>query len=260
MNLDMFKREGKYLMLALDQRGSFSKLAGSKDTNILISKKKQIIGALDDLYSGVLVDPRIGLPAYNEYGSNKPLLLCTEKTGYEEIGMDRKTEIEHRVKELKGMGAKGIKILLFFNPFGATAEEQYRTANQISIECQQENLPYFFEIVTYGQGENLVRQSVKYFLDRKFRADIFKIEYPGSEKECQKVTKMLGKTEWIMLTAGIDYDEFCRRLTVACKNGCSGFLAGRSVWQDLIGYTIEENEIGKMRDRFEKISKIAINS
>ena len=258
MNLDMFKRDGKYLMLALDQRGSFAKLAGSDDTDVLISKKKQIIETLDDLYTGILVDPKIGLPAFKEYGSKKPLLLCTEKTGYEEIGQDRKTEIEHRVKELKEMGAQAIKILLFFNPFGETAEDQYRTANQISLECQQENLPYFFEIVTYGEGENLVRHSVEYFLERKFWASVFKIEFPGSEEECQKVTKMLGETEWIMLTAGIDYDEFCRRLSIACQNGCSGFLAGRSVWKDLIGGDMSQKEIGEMRHRFEKIIKIAL--
>ncbi len=37
---------------------------------------------------------------------------------------------------------------------------------------------------------------------------------------------------WILLSAGVDFDEFAIQVRIACTAGASGFLAGRAVWQD----------------------------
>lgn len=259
MDLRKFTNDTKYLMLALDQRGSFEKLLGTTDRQILAAKKKQIIEALSDIFTGVLLDPDYGLSGYKQSGCTKPFLLCGEESGYENVEGERLTKIKYRADELKNMGASGAKLLVYFNPFLKSAAKQYEISKQFLEDCHQIGLPVFFEIVTYGQamGKNLVIESVKYFLDRKFRPDVFKLEYPGDEASCKQISELLGETNWILLTAGAYFYEFLDRLEIACRNGCSGFLAGRSIWQDMVVKDMGQIERNTMRERFAKIVAIA---
>ncbi len=246
-------------MLALDQRGSFEKMVGSTDKSVLIEKKKQIIEALEDIFSGVLLDPKYGLPAFKQSGGLKPFLLCVEKSGYQDVKGERLTEIEYGVEELNNMGASGIKLLVYFNPFLESAKMQLETARRVLEDCHKHGLPMFLEIVTYGDGggKNLIIESVDYFLKNKIVADVFKIQFPGDETACKKITEMLGETNWILLTAGVDFYQFVEQLEIACKNGCSGFLAGRSIWKDAVGGDIGRKQVLKMQERFETIRQIA---
>lgn len=259
MNTKMFTNDTKYLMLALDQRGSFEKLLATTDRQILADKKRQIIEALTDIFTGVLIDPDYGLSGYKASNSTKPYILCSEKTGYENVDGERLTEVQYTASELKKMGASGVKLLVYFNPFLESASKQLETASAVLRDCQDFNLPLFFEIVTYGEanGKNLVIESVKYFLNNGFRPDVFKLEYPGSADACQQVSQLVGETDWIMLTAGADFYEFSNNLEIACANGCSGFLAGRSIWQDVVVKDMGQVERNIMRERFAKIVAIA---
>jgi sulfofructosephosphate aldolase len=40
---------------------------------------------------------------------------------------------------------------------------------------------------------------------------------------------------WVVLSQGVDRDDFLRAVTMACRAGASGFLAGRALWSDLVG-------------------------
>ena len=39
---------------------------------------------------------------------------------------------------------------------------------------------------------------------------------------------------WIILSAGVDIDQFVMQVEIACKSGASGFLAGRALWKDSV--------------------------
>lgn len=245
-------------MLALDQRGSFEKLIGTSDEQVLGSKKKQIIEALLDIFTGVLIDPTYGWMGYKQTNCQKPFLLCGEKSGYENIQGERLTKIKYGPAELKSMGAFGVKLLVYFNPFLASAQKQLQTTLSFYQECHQVGLPLFFEIVTYGEtmDKNLVTESVDYFIRNDFCPEVWKLEYPGSQEACQYISRVVKNTPWIMLTAGAKFDDFCQKLEIACGNGCSGFLAGRSIWQDVVTNDIGKAEIDLMRQRFKKIVSI----
>lgn len=133
MNLDQFQKDNKYLMLALNHRGSFKKLmnSGSPDavTNEEASKlKKEIIESLADQFSGLLIDVDYCLPAYK--GKDKPFLLPLEKSGYTEDLRERVTQLERSAEELKNLGASGAKLLLCFNPNLVSATQQIETAKK----------------------------------------------------------------------------------------------------------------------------------
>ena len=98
MDLSKFTSRGKFLMLALDHRGSFKKLINPQNVTVVsddtvIQLKSEIIQALADQFSGVLIDEAWGLEACKEVCSVKPFLLPLEKTGYTDEGGERITEL-----------------------------------------------------------------------------------------------------------------------------------------------------------------------
>ena len=238
---EAFMKNGRILMLALDHRGSLMKMLPSsipenKRTQTIIAIKQMLIASLSPYYSGVLLDSDYGLPAYKNYVA--PYLLCIEKTGYTDTNHERLTQLEYTVEELKAKGASGVKILLFFHPDAHTANQQIALTKNVYEDCKKNGLPFFLEILNYSldgspyDASVLVPRSVKIFLEHKITADVFKLEFPGSAEACQKVTRMLGRTPWILLTKGGTYEKFVDGLKVAIANGARGFLAGRSIWQD----------------------------
>lgn len=259
-DLAQFTAQNKFLMLAMDHRESIRKML--KSDQEINEFKKEIIEALTDQFSGLLIDIKYGLPAYRN--KTKPFLLPVEKSGYKEIDGDRITELEHSVEELKQMGASGIKLLLHFNPTGETARKQLETAKQVEENCIKENLPFFLEILTYGSipKQKLVIDSVKYFLQGGVYPDVFKLEYPEDAAICRQITEILGKTPWILLTAGENFNVFKNQLQIAVQNGCSGFLAGRALWKDLLKLKGQEKDkflVETLPNRFRQISQITTN-
>ena len=37
---------------------------------------------------------------------------------------------------------------------------------------------------------------------------------------------------WVLLSAGVSFEDFERQTTIACQNGASGVLVGRAVWKE----------------------------
>ena len=261
-------------MLAIDHRGSFKKIINSQNPETVTDKeivktKSEIIGYLSDQISGVLLDVKWGLPAYKLTASkNKPTLLAIEKTGYQEKPDGRITELEYNVNYLKSLGAKGIKLLIYFNPYSSTATQQLQTTRSVYRDCQLIDLPLFLEIVTYhtsvtiNKNNNLVVESVKRFLAESIHANVFKLEYPGNKNACRQINGLLKGAPWILLTRGENFEIFKQQLQSAVQHGCQGFLAGRALWQEL-GHFQGEERRRFLRDtvsnRFKEIAEIATN-
>jgi tagatose-1,6-bisphosphate aldolase len=232
-----------------------------------IDLKGEIINAVKDQMSGVLIDPDYGLPAYVE--KTKPFLLPVEKTGYEAKGGERLTKLEYGVPKLMEWGAGGAKILLFFNPYLETAEAQLETGKSVVDECKSRDYPLFLEIVTYEadhevtmeEREKLVIESLKKFVARGVLPDVFKLEYPGSSVACRTISAILQEHEipWILLTRGDSFEHFTQQLKDAVSRGAVGFLAGRALWQEVCTMQGEEKQKflkETLPERFRMISDI----
>lgn len=271
MDLEQFKISGKYLMFAFDHRGSFKKMIRPENPDSLtdqevIELKKEIIDSIDDQFSGILIDIPYGLPAYTK--KDRPYLLPLEKTGYKDESGERITELERSVDELKGLGAKGAKLLIYFCPDIKSAKKQLETAKKVVMDCKAASFPLFLEIVTYLPGDDqsseqrarLVKDSVKMFLDNGVAPDVFKLEYPGDEESCQEITGMLGEIPWIILTRGVSFDRFVPQLEAAIRSGAVGFLAGRALWKEVCEMNPEDRKkfLTEVHpERFRKICQIA---
>lgn len=248
-------------MLALDHRGSFKKLMDpvnpeSVTDEQVISLKNEIIEALKDQFSSLLIDDKLGLEACHEVCKVKPYLLPLEKSSHTGIA-----EIEYIAAELKDLGASGAKILIDFNPGDENSGKQLEIASEVVADCMASDFPLFLEIVTHNEG--LVTQSVNEFLGEGIEPSVWKLEYPGSEDKSREITDMVGETPWILLTGGKDYETFKNSLKEAVQGGAKGFLAGRALWQEVCTMKGEEkNKFLKetLPDRFRKVSEIISKS
>lgn len=266
-SLKQFTKDGKFLMLAFDHRGSFKKLMNPEDPKSVsneqaIELKRDVISTLDGQFSGLLVDIDTGLPAYES--KTAPYLLPLEASGYVEDGGDRITKIEKKAAEIKELGAKGAKVLFYINPGADTLGKQLDTAKQVVEDCQSAGLPLFLEIRVYPENltsAEMVEGALSSMQKFGITPDVWKLEYPGSLEACQKLTEMCGDTPWILLTAGVGFDQFVDQLKDAAKAGAQGFLAGRAVWQEaakLEGEAKTEFLKETLPERFKTISDIVL--
>ena len=264
-------KNGKFLMLALDHREGFRKIinpespdAVSKD--LIVNYKFQILTSLKDQFTACLIDDDYGLPAYKMLNPQPktPFLLAIENTGFREENGERITIVEKKAEDLKKLGASAVKLLIYFNPDAKSATRQMETAKRVIEDAHANQLPLFLEIVTYDtEAEGRVLDSLKTFITTGVRPDVWKLEFPGSEELCELVTEECKGTPWILLTRGASYSLFCDQLEIAVKNGCQGFLAGRSLWQDLLQIKNENEKQTFLKvtlpSRFDELTDIVAN-
>jgi tagatose 1,6-diphosphate aldolase len=73
--------------------------------------------------------------------------------------------------------------------------------------------------------------------------DMLKVEFAGdvgSEEGRHAAAEACARLDagvevpWVILSAGVGYDDFKRQVEIAAAAGSSGFLAGRSIWRDAV--------------------------
>jgi tagatose-1,6-bisphosphate aldolase len=255
--LDLFRHDGmfKFFVLAFDHRGSFIKMMQEHAApghevkkSEAINLKEKIIHTIADQASGVLIDEDYGLPAYKQAQSVLPYLLPAEKTGYTDERGERITVIERTAAELKTRGAKGVKLLLYVHHLAPSWKIQMDTARKVIVDAHAEGLPVFLEFVLYtlpGLAETSVVATVEKAVKEGVAPDVWKLPYPGSLQESQQITKLVGENPWVLLTGGGDFDSFKEQYATAVKGGASGFVAGRSLWQEA---TVTFTDPAKLQD------------
>lgn len=248
-------------MLALDQLGSFKTLIGAdKLTNqeaqetLITQTKKMILRPLLNHFSGVLLDSDYGLLAYQQVIAEEkisnppPFLLRIEETGYaKSYHGERLTRLKYRAKELKKQGARGVKLLLYLNPFAKTFPQQVNTALEVQEQARQQKMVFFLEILLYATPQNRITPealplTLQELLKHHVKPDVWKLPFPGSEKLALEITRILNPTPWVLLSHGTVFERFKKQLQICVASGAQGFLAGRALWQEVGHYRGKEQE------------------
>jgi tagatose-1,6-bisphosphate aldolase len=72
--------------------------------------------------------------------------------------------------------------------------------------------------------------------------DLLKLEYPGSPEGCRRLASILDRP-WAVLSAGVPFDHFTDIIQIATdEGGASGFIAGRSVWREVVSLTGQQRQ------------------
>jgi tagatose 1,6-diphosphate aldolase len=264
---------------AMDQRGSLLKsIAKEKGvdakevTRQMVEEFKiAVTKILTPHASAILLDPEYGLPAAKARSKNAGLLLAYESSGYDNTRPGRLPDLleDYSVRRIKEAGADAVKILIYYSPEDDKRVKEIKHAfiERIGSECEDQDIPFFLEFVTYdpsGADVNtlefakkkpeLVAKSMEEYSKPQYQVDVLKVEVPinmkfvegtrsfkgekaYSRKEAmdlfQKASKSTNKP-FIYLSAGVSDDEFRETLELAAESGVkfNGVLCGRATWKE----------------------------
>lgn len=244
-------------IVAFDQRGSYRKMMPEGASyEMLAQVKGEIIGALSIEASAILTDPTYGLNAAMEMNPSAGLLLALEKSGYSGDASYRKTELipSWTPEKIRKAGASAVKFMVYYHPeSGALAEELEGLIRRVVADCHQWDLPVFLEPMSYSLDPAVSKDSADFAAERpsvvietarrlsRSGADALKLEFPLDIKfnqeraEWQEACAALSEASavpWVLLSAGVDFEQFKPQAQVACERGASGFLAGRAIWKE----------------------------
>jgi len=243
-------------MLAIDQRESMRAMFSETQENAvtddqLIQFKLDAIRALTPFASAVLLDRQFSWRYAIDQQAVAPqcgLIAAADHfiPSHDELVSDVIIDDEVIPEVVKSDGAVALKLLVTWRPDEDAVARVARVKDFIN-RCKKANLLSIIEPVS-----RKARDGRQWDLNQgifeaarelgNLGADLYKAEVPlygkGGEAavrtECAKLTKII-HGPWVVLSSGVAPDDFPLAVEWACKEGASGFLAGRAVWRNVIG-------------------------
>jgi tagatose 1,6-diphosphate aldolase len=256
---------GQFAMLALDHRNSLKRSFNSTTPDSvpferLAGFKRAVVSELSLIASAILLDPEYGLkPALrtNAIARGCGLVVAVERSGYAGSSQARRSEIlpGWNVGKTARVGGDAVKLLVHYHPEAPNVGEQEALVQQVAESCWQHDIPFFLEPLTYSLDleQRGLSSTEKRAVVVKTAAqltpmgvDVLKAEFPLDiatepnetvwEDACVELSQA-SACPWVLLSAGVSFDDFERQTVVACNAGASGVLAGRAVWKEAVGLT-----------------------
>lgn len=250
------RASGAFAMLAIDQRESMRAMFAEKQSAPvtdaqLIDFKVAALRALTPFASAVLIDRAFGWQPAIDRQAVAPtcgLIAAADRfiPSADEIVSDVVIDDEVVPALVKQDGAVALKLLVTWRP-DEPAQKRQAMVRDFVARCKAAGLLSIIEPVSRkprdGRDWDLnlgVLAAARELGD--LGADLYKAEVPrhgqGGEKvvreECAELTRIV-KGPWVVLSSGVAPDDFPQAVEWACKEGASGFLAGRAVWRNVIG-------------------------
>lgn len=252
--------DGKLVMFALDHRGNLQRALNPAEPKSvgyaqMAAFKEEVTRIMSPTASGILLDPELGAAQAVAAGAIAPgcgLLVAVEKTGYTGDPAARVSQIlpGWSVEKISRMGADGVKLLIYYHPDAPNAADQEALVAEVAAECGRYELPFFLEPLSFsldpdgGKLQTAQKRAVVLETARRLTplgVDVLKAEFPVNIADEQDETEWAiacaalsraSTCPWIILSAGVTFEQFERQTLVACQNGASGVLVGRAVWAE----------------------------
>jgi tagatose 1,6-diphosphate aldolase/sulfofructosephosphate aldolase len=275
-----------FSIIAMDQRNTlrrmFTAVGVDASDDDLRTAKADVARVLTPHATGLLSDPTYGVPAITAAGALAPncgLLVAAEPAERRTWQGEPRT---HRDPALDAQWVldQGGDVYKFFvqmrgdRPAPKPGEpdlvgETLAVCQEIIDDCRATGVPVVIENLIYTRpGEELTGQAREDAIIESARAlndldiDLLKLEYPGSAEGCKRLAEILDRP-WAVLSAGVPFDQFTDIIAIATdEGGASGFIAGRSVWREVVSLTGAERQ-GFLTEvalpRLERLVQVAAN-
>ena len=184
---------GRFSILAIDHRDSLRHFLRPTDPDSIAASeitalKIEIVAAIADLATGVMLEPEYSIPQVLDAGAlpdGVGFLAALEAQGYLDDPAASPTTLLDgwSIDQAKACGASAAKLLLPYHPDRPLAGAQETFAREIAEGCVSVGLPLALEPLFYDLDSPEDRPRVVIETARRFipmRPDLLKLPYPGS--------------------------------------------------------------------------------
>jgi tagatose 1,6-diphosphate aldolase len=278
--------DGCFLICALDHLSDFQELLapdpGTVDHARTVEAKLGLIRALAGEVSAFLLDARFGLAQAILSGAlpgQVGLMASVEDEDYRIPPGARTTRFraDWGLKQVKLIGADVAKLLWWYRPEAETAEGQREVVRRLVRGCAELSLALVVEPIWYPlAGEDPKGAAWKArrvdgivesaHLCAELGVDMLKVEFPGdvgteegraaAAEACRRLDGGVA-VPWVILSAGVGYDDFKQQVGIACAAGASGFLAGRSIWRAAVSTHDPDRRGAAIADAVRRLRELA---
>jgi sulfofructosephosphate aldolase len=270
---------GAFAMLAIDQREALRAMlaehAGRMVSDADVTAfKLSVARALSPFASAILLDRQFVWDqaiAAQVVAPSCALIAAADRFIASPAAFVDDVEIDDEVvpAAVAQQGARAMKLLVIWRPDEAAAR-RIAMVQDFVASCERAGLVSIIEPVAKPprSGGAFDWDSGVIGAARELGglgADLYKAEMPlhgiGAEGEiraaCETLTEVI-RSPWVILSSGVEPDDFPRAVELACKSGASGFLAGRAVWKPVIGRAdVQAALAGEAADRLKLLCEIA---
>jgi sulfofructosephosphate aldolase len=259
---------GAFAMVALDQRESLREMFPLLDDDRLVDDetlcafKETAATILTPHATGVLLDHPLGVP-----GSSRPefvaqdcglilaadMLYSTRGAGVHSSSLDSRITIDL----IHSTQAAAVKYLVIWrrgdDAFRADLDSFLRLADEAGVASFVEGIVRPPLDGAWESPQDRFDAIVEAAADLSRGATVYKAEVPGYlagdlaavTSESRRVTEAVAGP-WVVLSNGIQREDFADAVANAVSGGASGFLAGRAIWSDTVA---EDDQVAALTGR-----------
>jgi len=282
---------GVFRILAIDHRGALLRMMDShRDSQAAPERvtrlKLDIVRAVGTRATAIILDPQYSARQAIASGALPARVgLLTPLDGDVPNGIKTSSDGQRpawSVNDAFRIGVSGVKLYLSYHPdAGQRTADQEEFVRSVVRQCAELAVPLFLEPVPSSIDPAAPVGSARFADERRrivirmverlgaLGPDVFKIPFPIDGQyepdeavwrtACSEVNDA-SPVPWTLLSAGDPFEIFARQFQIACEAGCSGFIAGRTLWSEVA--TADERNRGRLLDevvvpRMEELNRIA---
>jgi tagatose 1,6-diphosphate aldolase len=216
-----------------------------------------------------MIDPELAAIPAVQLGELNPragLIVTSEADGYQAIHEGTPATLLEgwRLEYSRMLAADAVKVLVQYpREPGELREREVAFVDAVAGQCRSLQLAFVLEVLVPERvgSDPDIHCSIVVQAARELsgRCDVYKTQFPypggAGAGDAQSLNSCLAlnaacSAPWVILSGGVDPPEFERQVRLACAAGASGFLAGRSIWED----GARASEAGERRRLLEAIA------
>ncbi|HEX3989792.1 MAG TPA: aldolase [Acetobacteraceae bacterium] len=270
---------GAFAMLAIDQREALRTMLADHDGRpvadaAVTAFKLAVTRILSPYASAVLLDRQFVWDQAVATGVVAPdcaLIAAADRFIPSSTEFVDSVEIDNDVipSAVSAQGAAALKLLVIWRA-DEPAEPRVRMIRAFVDRCRQAGLISIIEPVArpprsggpFDLNAGVIEAAKEL---GGLGADLYKAQVPSNGRgdeamiraACAQLTKAIA-SPWVVLSSGVEPNDFPRAVELACAEGASGFLAGRAVWRPAIENSDREAALaGDAADRLKRLCEVA---
>lgn len=252
--------DGFVLNVALDHVDEFRELLPRQDFASTVRAKVDLVRAVAPVVSSVLVDAHYGVGYLAPTGAvprDVGMLVSLEEGDYSDTA-PRSTHYlaGWDVERARRAGVDAVKLLWWYRPDGDPdlAAAQRATLAALGERCAAADVLLVVEPIWFPRPGEDTRDrawqiaraagiAASAATAEELGADVLKVQFPadldlpGGERLARDALAAIDAAlarPWVVLSAGVPFETFAHQLELACGAGASGYIAGRSLWREVV--------------------------